>query len=397
MVLGVDRVSREGMAGMSAAPPRRTAVLHVLPQDLNRGAQVYAGKLRDGLRGDEHQEHILVTLFRGPIGGARADIMLGVRSGISRKLLDVRAVLNLRRTILRRKVDVIVAHGGEALKYVIATATGRATVYYKIGLSTNEINRPFHKLLYKLLSGRASLVVGNSIAILDQVTELFGIPQSRQRLIPNARDSKVFRPLTDGEVRAEPPRVIFIGQLESGKQPDLFLEVVRALRQRGVIFDAVMVGDGPLRTALEGHASEIGVQLWGIRSDVPELLRKSAIVVVTSAVDTEGMPGVLIEAGLSGIPAVSTGAAGASEVIDDGRTGWVLQGSNPELFADRIETLLADPGLRQAQGVAARSRCLEYFSLEATVRLWHDLVAGIGDLTSVEESRSRTKRAESDG
>ena len=58
-----------------------------------------------------------------------------------------------------------------------------------------------------------------------------------------------------------------------------------------------------------------GVELLGPRSDVPELLRSADVFVFTSLPTGEGMPGVLIEAGLSGLPAVSTPVPGAATVV----------------------------------------------------------------------------------
>ena len=131
-----------GMKGPSTSPDRRTTVLHVLPSDLDRGAQVYAGQLRDALADDPDQRHLVVSLFEAPDAALRADIKLRVPSGLLRRAgLDPRAVLRLRRTIRAEHADVVVAHGGEPLKYVVAAAGRTPTVYYKIGLSTQEITR----------------------------------------------------------------------------------------------------------------------------------------------------------------------------------------------------------------------------------------------------------------
>ena len=354
---------------------RRCLVLHVLPQDLNRGAQAYAGRLRDSLSGDEEQEHLVVTLFAGEQGAARPDVPLDVRPGTARRLVDPRAVWRLRALIRQRGADVVVAHGGEALKYVVAAASGRPTIYYKVGLSTSELQRPLHRMLYRFLSRRVCRVVGNSRAILEQVSAVFGIPTGHQALIPNGRDPSIYRPLIDGEKPANPPRILFVGQLEPGKRPDLFIGAVEVLRRKGLVFDALIAGDGPLRAALAPRALATGIQLRGTRSDVPELMRHSAVLVMTSAPDTEGMPGVLIEAGLSGIPAVATEAAGVTDIIDDGRTGTIVCGSQPERVAMEIDQLLGDAIRRRELGAAARAKCLRQFSVRATADLWRRLVA----------------------
>lgn len=360
----------------SSGNPRPITVLHVLPQDLNRGAQVYAGKLRDALVDDPEQDHAVVTLFAGAPGGARPNVELGVSPGRGRKLLDLRAVWLLRRLIIRRDADVVVAHGGEALKYVVVAAGKRPTVYYKVGLSTAEVQRTLHKQLYRFLSRRASCVVGNSTTILEQATRLFAVSPARQALIPNARDPQTYRPLSKDEEPADPPRILFVGQLESGKRPGLFLEAMRILSAGGQRFDPMIVGDGSLRSSLERQAASTGVQLLGTRADVPELMRGAAAVVMTSAEDTEGMPGVLIEAGLCGVPVVATPAAGVRDIVEHGVTGFLVE-AKPSAVAHAVSQLLRRPSLRAALGARARQRCLHHFSISGTADLWRNLIDGL--------------------
>ncbi|WP_345206223.1 glycosyltransferase [Fodinibacter luteus] len=379
----IRRKRRSPRRSVGVAEDVRTTVLHVLPADQGRGAQVYAGQLRDLLADDSDQRHLVVSLFEAPEAALRPDIRLDVPSGVLRRAgLDPRAVRALRRTVRDTRADVVVAHGGEPLKYVVATSGGRPVVYYKVGLSSTELSRPLSRRLYRFLAGRSSRVVGVSEAIVDQAQDVLGVPRSRLLAIPNGRDPMTYHPPGGGESRAEPPLVLFVGQLEPGKRPGLFLDVIEALRSRGLSFDAAVVGDGPLRAAMEGRAARLGVEMLGVRSDVPDLLRRASLLVMTSGSDTEGMPGVLIEAGLSGLAVVSTRAAGVTDVVDDGRTGVVAATDAPEHLADRVADLLADAGLRSSLGSAARARCEAEFSLDATARRWRGLVAELAPRTS---------------
>jgi glycosyltransferase involved in cell wall biosynthesis len=86
------------------------------------------------------------------------------------------------------------------------------------------------------------------------------------------------------------------------------------------------------------------------------------------------MPGVLIEAGLAGLPTVSTEVAGASTVIDQGLTGIVVPTGDTSALADAVESIVRDPGRRVAMGQEARERCIREFSLTASVRRWQDLL-----------------------
>ena len=116
-------------------------------------------------------------------------------------------------------------------------------------------------------------------------------------------------------------------------------------------------------------AAACGVELLGSRSDVPELLRRSDVLVFTSRPTGEGMPGVLIEAGLSGLPAVSTPVPGADTVLADGYTGIIVDDSVGTMV-EAVEQLLDDPVRRAAMGAAARRRCESEFSLDLMAERW---------------------------
>lgn len=371
-----DYVAEERQLQTHRRTDSRTTVLHVLPSDLDRGAQVFAGKLRDALADDPEQHHLTVALFEGPAGSLRPDIRLGIRAGHLRRVgFDPRAARALRQTIRTSGVALLVAHGGESLKYVVAAAGHTPVIYYKVGLSAAEVGRSSRARIYRILAARTARVAGVSQAILDQAHDLLRVDHTKLALAANGRDPQIYHPAADGAQAAKRPVILFLGQLEHGKRPDLFLDVIAALREAGRRFDAWMVGDGPLREQLRKRAATLGVELMGVRSDVPDLLRRASVLVMTSEFDTEGMPGVLIEAGLSGVPVVTTAAAGAKDIVVDGETGFVLHSDRPHDLAAAITTLLADSALRKKLGEQGRRRCVSWFSIEAATDLWRALIS----------------------
>lgn len=187
-------------------------------------------------------------------------------------------------------------------------------------------------------------------------------------MIPNGRDVRQFRPRS-GNAESPRPTLMFVGALTPQKQPGRFIEVVRRLQDDGREIRAVMVGDGPLAPTLGPLARASGIELLGGRPDVPELLREADLFVFTSLPTGEGMPGVLIEAGLSGVPAVSTRVPGAASVLIDGRTGLIVEDSVAAIAAG-IGDLLDAPERRTAMGLKARTRCAEEFGLELMCRRW---------------------------
>ena len=73
-------------------------------------------------------------------------------------------------------------------------------------------------------------MVAVSSAIADQAHDLLGVPRTTLAVIPNGRDSAAYHPPTGDMRRSEPPLVLFVGQLESGKMP---LEQLLGGYQRG--------------------------------------------------------------------------------------------------------------------------------------------------------------------
>jgi glycosyltransferase involved in cell wall biosynthesis len=135
-----------------------------------------------------------------------------------------------------------------------------------------------------------------------------------------------------------------------------------------------MVGDGPLRSGLEEGAAAAGVEALGERGDVPELMRGADVFVFPSLPEGEGMPGVLIEAGLSGLPVVATDVPGVGSVVEEGVTGSIVGIDDFDALCDRVSDLLADSGRRRTMGSAARSRCESEFSIEVCAKRWRELL-----------------------
>ena len=201
-----------------------------------------------------------------------------------------------------------------------------------------------------------------------------GVPAGRVTMTPNGRDPREFRPREPQDAPAV-PLITFVGALTEGKRPDRFVAVIDALRRQGTDCRAQVVGDGPLRGALEEPARRAGVELLGSRADVAELLRASDLMVFPSLPAGEGMPGVLIEAGLSGLPVVATDVPGVRTIVEGDVTGIVVDVADVDAMVRAVATLVDDVELRHAMGRAARQRCLEQFSLAAVADRWLQVLA----------------------
>ena len=167
------------------------------------------------------------------------------------------------------------------------------------------------------------------------------------------------------------PVVTFVGRLTRIKRPDRLADVAIALGARVPDAHLLVVGDGELMSDLRQRLQPLGERalLLGWRSDIDVVYAAADAVVLTS--DNEGMPYSLIEAALAERPVVSTAVGSVSEVVVDGRTGF-LRPPDAGALATALERLLTDRALARAMGADAARRAARLFSED---RLVDDTVA----------------------
>ena len=352
-----------------------SVILHVVPYDVSRGAERYARSLVDVMNETESDRHVLMTMFEGEEQSLDADLALDVPRGLPRRLgFDPRVILRLRKAVERLRPGCVVAHGGESAKYAALALRGEIPfAYLVIGSNHPLLDNPLRRLMRDFYLSRAAAVVTVSSGLADEMRAA-GVPDETLHVVPNGRDPDRFLP---GEPSArEVSRLLFVGRLDDQKRPLLFVSTFAEIRARGLLAAAMMVGGGPLYDSVSVAASQVGIEVLGPRDDVPALLAQSDLLVLTSR-PPEGMPGVLIEAGLSGLATVTTDVPGARDVVIDGLTGFVVGVDDETGLADAVEKLLVDDRLRAEMGRAARERCVTEFSLEASAEGWRRVLDGV--------------------
>jgi glycosyltransferase involved in cell wall biosynthesis len=340
-----------------------------------RGGQVIARNLRDRLdrAGDEHQ---IVTLFAGKSAVLTDAWRLDVPPGRARRAgFDPRAALALRGVVRGHAPRAIVAHGSEALKYTVAAAGRTPVVYHRFGIATPAAHRGWRRRFHRALVSRAALVVAISDDVREEVVELLGVDPARVVMVPNGRDPAVYFPAAE-RLSPAAPHLLFVGHLTPTKRPFVFLDLLAELRRRGTNVTASIVGDGRLLADVV-NAAPPDVKVLGARLDVPDLLRTADIFVFPSVPESEGLPGVLVEAAMTGLPVVSTRVPGTAQAIVDGVTGIVVAPDDLTAMCDAVEQLVRDAGRRVSMGAAARQHAVSGFALDDVVARWREVLTGV--------------------
>ena len=166
--------------------------------------------------------------------------------------------------------------------------------------------------------------------------------------IPNSATSRNALGLS-----SEATTITFLGRITGIKRPDRFAQVALQVASQNPKVHFLIVGSGDLADALKSQLSKISSQVTflGWRSDVENILSATDILLLTS--DNEGTPISAIQAGMAGIPTISTNVGSVSEVIKDGSSG-VLTSLDVSEIVNAVQYLLSDRALRNRLGENAK-------------------------------------------
>lgn len=285
------------------------------------------------------------------------------------------AAVRLDRQIRAWRPDVVQVHGGEALKWLapsLLRPNGPAIVYRRIGMTPDWMAGSLRRGMHGVLIRRARVVVAVAEIAARQLIEDFRVPKAMVRIIGNAVDQtrvrEVHSPVSlrrELGIRKESSLALFVGALTEEKNPLDLVEVAAEVCARVPWVVFAVAGTGPLIEEVERAVTAKGLQqrlfLLGARTDVPDLLRACDVLVLTSR--TEGMPGVVIEAGLAGRPVAGYSVGGVPEIVIDGETGALAPSGEHRHLADLVVGLLTDPARLTRLGLEAKTRCEELFEM----------------------------------
>ncbi len=225
-------------------------------------------------------------------------------------------------------------------------------------------------------------VICNSEAACERLRRV-GLPARRLIVIPNG--------LTDEFFVAVPPalprndKTLSIGMISRMNHPskrhDAFLRMAALLAPRFRDLRFILVGDGPLRSALEQLARSQGlssrVLFMGDRRDMPAVLASLDVSVLPS--ESESLSNVILESMAAGVPVVATCVGGNRELIQHGETGLLVPDSDERHFAAALERLVTRPDLRRLCASQAQEKVRAKYSMRSVAERYHEVYREVLD------------------
>ena len=351
------------------------------------GPAVQVSGLMRGFNGSEF-DHRLYTGFCATdeadyLDSVATDVNAIRIEGLGRRVNlggDIRAFLSLVKAIHEFKPHIIHTHTAKAgflgriASFVSLQKSIRVHTFH--GHLLNGYFGPIKRLLVVMAEKSLSSITQQLLAVGEKVRqdlleagigkkEKFGLMPPGLVLgnLPPKTESQKFFGLSDTRLQCA-----FIGRVTQIKRPDRFLDVVSEVKKRQINLHFFIAGDGELLESCRERIAvqDLPVKVLGWQSDIEKVLSAADIVLLTS--DNEGTPLSLIQAGMAGLPVVSTNVGSVPEVVLDNTTGLITSLDVQEI-ADALEKLFTDKALRVRLGHAAQEFTLANFGVE---RLVHD-------------------------
>lgn len=278
---------------------------------------------------------------------------------------------------LRPKYDLIHTHQG--LWEAVATGLGRdlfesapilvqpaSSGYYG---EAEELARTKGFPILRRLAIRNPLFAAIS-ADIERQWRALGVPADHIIRTASGVDAEHFRPGPSTAAGSLPAgqNVMFTGRLHPQKNLDVLLDIWPAV-VKSVQANLVLVGDGVDRPRLEARARELGitdrVHFTGAVADPAEYLRAAAVFVLPSV--AEGMSNSLLEGMASALPCIASDIGGNTDLLNNGRTGWLVPYDDRPGWTEAILRVLQDPNLGRFVGGEARRRIEQEFALPVVV------------------------------
>ena len=233
-------------------------------------------------------------------------------------------------------------------------------------------------------------ILASCTAEAEQLQRLYGAPAHRIELVPPGVDHAFFSPGDPRGARAalrlplDVPVLLFVGRIQPLKGLDVAVAALARLQRTDAELLVVGGPSGIDGTAeldrVQKLASELGVA-DRIRFAPPQphhvlstYYRAADVCLVPSRSESFGL--VALEAAACGIPVVASAVGGLTTLVDDGRTGYLIDGRDPATFAAATDRLLGDPRLaaRMNEAAAARARSYTWSTTAGRLRrLYTDL------------------------
>ena len=364
----------------------RIRILHLITELEPGGAENLLLNICRGL--DKEKFNLIVGYISGPGTLANQIRRTGVRvvDLTHRGKIDLFLLFRLIFLMRKKRVKIVHTH------LVHASIVGRVAAKLagvKILVTTRHYaydlkERSFTYWLERKLAGFNRMTIAISKAVRDYLIRKENYDCKKVTVIYNTVDLRLFdlNMVKESVTNSDNYLIGSVGRLHPQKGHSILIQSMSAVIREFRKTRLLIIGSGSLRMELENLARNLKVSdhvtFLGLKSplEVIEILRGVNLFVLAS--NWEGFGIAVIEAMALSKPVVATAVEGLHEVIEDGRTGFLVPQGDPQALAEKVIYLLKNRDLSTEMGKEGRKRVETLFSLDNMIvkleRLYRDLL-----------------------
>jgi sugar transferase (PEP-CTERM/EpsH1 system associated) len=383
----------EHSSGLAAAPAEAIRVMHVVHTYGVGGMEVGITKLVNALDRTRVTSSIC-SCCPGDSLKNRLDPEIRLFELNRKPGNDPKLVAQLYRLLRRERPHVLHTHRWATLCEGLIAARLAGVPFVVHGEHGTLETRRHNAFVQRTVWKRVDQVLSVSSRLAERMAREISFPLDRIKVIRNGVDTTRFRPGGGAAARqalgVSPDALIIgaVGRLVPVKDYPTLLRALALLRERGVAFESIIAGTGPLRDELTALAISLGlanVRFLGNRNDIEHVLPAFDVFVLSSS--SEGLSNTIQEAMAAGLPVVATRVGGADELVDESGTGLLVPPGNPEALAHALGSLAQDAGRRRSMGDAGRRRAESVFGIDIMIREYERLYLSLGTRTGATLAR----------
>ncbi|GAB6509963.1 glycosyltransferase family 4 protein [Bacillus cereus] len=291
-------------------------------------------------------------------------------------LKDIKALMEMRRILKEIQPDVLAVHSSKAglLGRLAGWSLGIPTIFTAHGWAFTEGVPHKKRIFYSLLEKIAGIVSAGIITVSNYDCQLaiqnkIISPEKIKMIHNGVPDITKLKQVSQNNKQIQ---LIMIARFAEPKNHRILVEVLSRLDTQD--WNIHFVGEGPLKKEIELEVKEKNLSnqviFLGNQDDIPEMLARSQIFILIS--DWEGLPLSIIEAMRSGLPVIASHVGGVEELVQDGKTGFLIEKGNTKVLMEKIKFLMENTELRNEMGLSGRKRYTENFTFE---KMAHETIA----------------------
>lgn len=281
----------------------------------------------------------------------------------------------VRDVIERRKIDAVYDRTFHMTLLAGPAARGRAgrvsTIVSPPDKILPQLEARFRAIKRRRLAAayrQSHVVLAVSEAVRQSAIHYYALPPDAICTLRSPLDLTQLQTLAAAEpgfhFKSSAVHVACVGRMTHEKGQDVLITALSRLRDRNIVL--WMVGDGPLRGALQQSAVEAGVvaqiHFTGHLENAPAVVARCAALVCPSRY--EGLPNVVLEAFGLGVPVIATDAGGIGEIVTDGRTGRLVPPDDANAIARALEERISSPTRFEAMAAEAKRLVEHQYAVE---------------------------------